>query len=72
MVVIELLPFPSPLPLLLGNEHLEMDPRRSIGKRSTTSIAESTKPTGPDTGLDAATFASSDGAGPACFCSSIF
>ncbi|KAJ8612361.1 hypothetical protein MRB53_036551 [Persea americana] len=31
-----------------------------IGSRSTTSIAESTKPTGPDTGLDAATSAAGD------------
>lgn len=31
-----------------------------IGSRSTTSIAESTKPTGPDTGLDVATSAAGD------------
>lgn len=31
-----------------------------IGSRSTTEIAESTKPTGPDTGLDAATSAAGD------------
>ena len=31
-----------------------------IGSRSTASIAESTKPTGPDTGLDVATSAAGD------------
>lgn len=37
-----------------------------IGSRSTTSISESTKPTGPDTGLDAATSAAGDVSAPFC------
>jgi hypothetical protein len=58
-----------------------MDPRRSLRAsaevyyrrgfplqyRQPLPIAESTKPTGPDIGLDAATFASSDGAGTGAF-----
>lgn len=38
-----------------------------IGLRSTTSIAESTKPTGPDTGLDVATSAAGDISALFCF-----
>lgn len=41
-----------------------------IGSRSTTSIAESTKPTGPDTGLDAAISAAGEISAP-FFCGAL-
>lgn len=51
-----------PDPMLLIQESLPGNGAtdEQIGSRSTTSIAESTKPTGPDTGLDVATSVAGD------------
>jgi len=47
----------SLLKVIISITRINIEP---IGSISTTSIAESTKPTGPDTGLDVATFATGD------------